>query len=286
MWPLEQACAACDNSALEPFFSARSHHLPQQQYQILRCPHCGHCQAVGPNDGATLRAIYSGAFFATSAQSDEAHSPIVQNAQRRAARLAARYQPTQALDVGAGIGIFVKALSSYCVSEGVEYSSSTAEQAKARGLTFYSGDFLQFNASKQYDLITFWDVLACFETQQAVLQKAGSALRDNGRIVLTVPMNDSFAAKCLGRFWPFWIPPVNQHFYSRRGLAEMAKRSGLRITASHFYGKTLALDFIVLKLLRSMGIEPKPSFIQRIPAIRLPVNTFDILEVHLEKNDK
>ena len=279
----DRYCVACDSEALEAVFQVSSHHLADQTYKILRCARCQHCQAVGLNDSVTLSKIYSKSFFDTSAQKAGPGSAVAKNASERARRLWKEYQPKEALDVGAGVGSFVKALGAYCNTEGIERSDHTSRSGASAALKIYTADFQTFSLKKQYDLITFWDVLSCFEQQVEVLEKAGAALRERGHIVLTAPMADSLTARFLGRFWPFWIPPVNQHFYSRQSVREVAERSGLEVCATYLRGKTVPLDFLVLKLLRALGIKVTPSTVGKLPSVGIRVNTYDLLEVHLTK---
>ena len=276
-------CVACDSAALETVFQVPSHHLAGQNYRILRCAHCQHCQAVGLNDAATLSKIYSKSFFETSAQKAGRGSAVTKNARQRAKRLWEKYQPKAALDVGAGVGSFVEALGTYCDTEGIERYSETSRYEASTALKIYTADFQSFVLKKKYDLITFWDVLSCFEQQVEVLDKAASALRERGHIVLTAPMADSLVARLLGRFWPFWIPPVNQHFYSRQSIREIAERSGLTVCGSYLHGKTVPLDFIIFKFLRALGIKVTPAAVRRLPSVGIRVNTYDLLEIHLTK---
>ena len=279
----DRYCAACASEALEKVFQASSHHLANHEYSILRCARCKHCQAVGLNDAETLSKIYSKSFFDTSAQKAGPGSAIVKNARHRAKRLWKKYQPKEALDIGAGVGSFVEALSEYCNAEGIERSGETSLTSTSAAPKMHKADFQTCELKKKYDLITFWDVLSCFEQQIEVLEKAGAALHERGHIVLTAPMADSFTARLLGRFWPLWIPPVNQHFYSRQSIHEVARRSGLRICATYLHSKTVSLDFLVLKLLRALGIKVSASAVGKIPSIGVRVNTYDLLEVHLRK---
>lgn len=279
----DRYCAACASEALDKVLQISSHHLTDQKYSILRCGRCKHCQAVGLNDAVTLSEIYSKPFFETSAQEAGPGSAIVKNARQRARRLWGKYQPNEALDVGAGVGSFVEALSEYCNTEGIERCSDICQDRASAALTIYKADFQTFELNKKYDLITFWDVLSCFEKHIEVLGKAEAALHETGHIVLTAPMADSFIAKLLGRFWPFWIPPVNQHFYSRQSIREVAERSGLKVSGTYLLGKVVPFNFLVLKFLRTLGIKVASTSVSKLPSIGIRVNTYDVLEVHLEK---
>jgi ubiquinone/menaquinone biosynthesis C-methylase UbiE len=284
-------CVACLKKRVFFLRYAPSHHLPENIYEIMCCSDCGHCQAVGKVDTATLNKIYSDAFFATSAQSDGKFSSIHLNAQSRAKKLFDLYHPETVLDIGAGVGVFVAAMSVLTFTQGLEFSHQAVDIACAHDRKVFRADFLHsslndivdFDLRRSFDLITLWDVLACFEDQSAVMSKLYDLCSPSGTVVLTVPLCDSATARFLGKFWPFWIPPVNQHFYTELSLAALAFHSKFRIIKILKPSKYVSFDFIVLKLLRTLGFSPSQRVINILPRFSFPINMFDIAEVHMEK---
>jgi SAM-dependent methyltransferase len=236
-----------------------------EKYEIRKCTVCEHSFAEGRSDSEFLTAVYSQDFHLTAQQDAPLGAkgelpenldlyPILANATQRVTWLLKKGLIGLLLDVGAGRGFFLQvAKNSFDVS-GVELSESAAREAQATGLKMFAGDFLAFDSPASFNVITFWDVLAGFPSPLAALKHVRHTLTPDGYCVLTLPMGDSLAAKWMGRYWPFWIPPVNLHYFSKESLRRACLVAGLEIVSIDFLGKRVALSFIWLKFLRMLGL--------------------------------
>lgn len=236
-----------------------------EKYDIRKCIACEHSFANGRADAEFLSEVYSHDFHATAQQdaplgpqgkipANLYNYPVLANAVQRVAWMKKKGMSGRLLDVGAGRGFFLQiARNSFEVS-GVELSKTAAKEAQASGLNVFAGDFLAFESQTGFDVVTLWDVLAGFSTPMAALQHVRSLLTSDGRCVLTVPMGDSRAAQWLGRYWPFWIPPVNLHYFSRESLKRACLAAGFEIVSIDFPGKRVAISFLWLKVLRLVGL--------------------------------
>jgi len=101
-------------------------------------------------------------------------------------------------------------------------------------------------------------------------------VRPGGALYLVCPDYGSFAARLLGRHWPFWIPGEHLHIPTRGG-ARLALQRALRA------GSATGAVFV-----RSVGIPYPPSYVlaylgfptlaramRRAPAAPLPVGALE-----------
>lgn len=236
-----------------------------EKYEIRKCTSCDHNFAYGRNDAKFLIAVYSQDFHATSQQDaplgpngelpeNLGAYPIIANACQRTAWMQEKGLSGRLLDVGAGRGFFLQVARKLFDVSGVELSEHAAKEARASGLKVFAGDFLAFDTQTGFNVITMWDVLAGFPNPLAALEHIKCLLTFDGCCVLTVPLSDSCAAKLLGRYWPFWIPPVNLHYFSKESLRLACLSAGLEVISIEYPGKQIAISFLWLKMLRIFGL--------------------------------
>ena len=261
---------------------------PRTEYAIHACRACGHQFALGPSDAASLARVYSGAFHSTAQQhASGPDSPIVVNAERRARDLAAAGLQGRLLDIGAGKGYFVRAASRHFEATGIEYSAQAAEAARADGLRVLTGAFPDTAPTGPFDVVTLWDVLAGLAELHGAVAKVAELLAPQGRLVFTVPLVSSRAARWLGRWWPLLVPPVNLHYFTQDSIERLLRAHGLRIDRTGTETKRVALQFLARKALRAarlQALEPLAAALPRGWAI--PLDLGDILTVHAVKTPR
>ena len=96
------------------------------------------------------------------------------------------------LEIGCGTGGNLCMLSSYGNLTAVDMSSDAVEMAKIKNIKntdFYVGRLPNEmpNFNKKYDLICMLDVLEHIEKHQEAMEKIETYLKDDGKIILTVP---------------------------------------------------------------------------------------------------
>jgi SAM-dependent methyltransferase len=258
-----------------------------ERYEIWCCPSCGHRSAVGNTAPELLAKIYGGDFHSSSQQQVEMGgsitatraTPVGRNALVRAEWLHDMGLRGRLLDVGAGQGAFVAAALPFFDAAGLELSVDAAEVARRAGLRVDVGDFLRAPAQVSgYDVLTMWDVLAGFTDVPLALSRAEEYLRPGGALIATVPDTSGRAARMLGRYWPLLIPPVNLQFFTPASLRLLLKAAGFSVIRIEYKAKVIALQFLVFKALRSLGVPVYEKLAGVIPrSVNVSVNTGDIL---------
>lgn len=283
---LQINCPLCSAEDATELFELESPYIAGLHYLVHHCIQCQHRYATGPLSEEILDGVYGAAFHSTSQQqADSPSSAIMVNASHRAKWLSEYGVQGKLLDVGAGRGYFVKAAQDYFEARGIDYSPNAREYGEALGVELDSGDFLRsLYKTESFDVLTFWDVLASMVNLHEVVNRAAQLLRPGGYAVFTVPMGDSLACRLSGKRWPLWIPPVNLHYFSKQSLQYLFRDNGFEIAYVANHAKRVSLNFLMLKLARSMGLRSIEHTLAGMPLRwAIPINLGDIQTVLVRK---
>jgi len=280
-------CPICHSSRVTPFAGLFTPYGNRKAYyQVYICEDCGHGHASGRLDQDFLEDIYSDGFHQTSQQEASNSSlPIYINGRARVAWLVSKGILGKLLDIGCGNGAFVEVAGKHFTASGVELSASAARQAQTKGLDVLEGDFISIDfGDAAFDVITLWDVLASFPDLDAAMTKCVALMKPSGVLVASVPIIGSIAAKILRSRWPLLIPPVNIHYFDRRSIQALAAKHGLKVIEISPMAKKVALNFLLLKAMRSLKLFGLAETIAKVaPSWPISVNTGDIAYVILQR---
>lgn len=142
---------------------------------------------------------------------------------------AQRVAPHQdVLEIGAGRGAFARLLRarSYC---GLELSTAAIDAARAAGLALLR-ETVEVHAAHsptRYDVVCSFQVLEHVSDPRSFLAAAAGCLRSGGRLIVSVPAEDSFMAA--DRFDVLNMPPHHLTRWTDRALGAVAGLVGLRL---------------------------------------------------------
>lgn len=207
-------------------------------YSLFYCAHCSLMWVDPIPDQAQLNALYSPHYFNNYYQ--RASDSRSRYFRRWLDHLSEQRKPGRLLDVGCGIGLFLRVARErgwdIC---GVE-PSLAAQTFNRDDLRILSGTLESVSLpSHRFDLITLWDVLAHVRKPLQLLTKVHELLAENGAILVKTPNRtyiDVAIARALnllrgGRGW-LHIPAQLFHF-SRQSLVELLSRAGFEIFEIH-----------------------------------------------------
>ena len=144
------------------------------------------------------------------------------------------------LDIGCGIGWFAAAVASQCGAKvlGIDASEYAVSEARKKygnvnNLDFQACDALLIEYEEAFDKIVCLDVLEHFsyEEAQTLLKKIHTALREEGSLVLCVPVNDVWHWPPVRRLAGFLRIPTFEHkiFFSVQNVQAELRRVGFSI---------------------------------------------------------
>jgi 2-polyprenyl-3-methyl-5-hydroxy-6-metoxy-1,4-benzoquinol methylase len=178
---MPKKCIVCGNSQNKPVFT-------EFGVDILRCPECGHVfssyEADQHYDGYFGETVGPEAQFML----DEAHGAIYGDFCRKFIE----GKSGRLLDVGCGLGYFVKKISSSpgWQAYGCEISKTAVEFAKDKlGLkNVFCGKIEESGfPEKFFDIITLWDVIEHIPKPDFVLSCLSKILKDDGLLFIHTP---------------------------------------------------------------------------------------------------
>ena len=215
----------CGSSDLELWDRSRNNSLS-------RCRNCG-LVFTNPRIAKAEdkdRLLYTDSYFNQKSRMTEKLVAARKNSYRREiATLSRLTAPGRILDVGCGMGLFLECLDPIWEKHGCDVSSYGLEEAAARGIKTYHGEFerLDFPAAP-FDVIYFRASLHHAYSPQACLKKAGQLLRPDGLVV--VAMSNNCGGVC-GRLFRGRIRCYEQahnYLFSADTLKQYMIRTGFR----------------------------------------------------------
>lgn len=177
------------------------------------------------------------------------------------------FKRSNVLDIGCAGGAFLKA------AEQLDYTALGLEPSK--NLTLWAKENLNVrviattlekyskNKTKKFSIVTFWDVLEHIHNPSKTLRYAKKILKDEGILIINVPMVDSFPAKLLRGAWPFYLN-VHLFYFTRKTIIKLLEKNGFEVIHVKNYWQCLSLGYVLIRA--NLPISP-----EILKKLRLPV---------------
>jgi len=150
------------------------------------------------------------------------------------------------LDVGCGIGMFLNELNSKKFNKyGVEINAKGADEARKKGITVYTSDFLKLKLNKKFDVITMWHVLEHMPDPQQVIKKISGMLRKNGLLVFAVPNSGGMGFTYGKKYWYHLDSPRHLFLPNRSNLNRVLKKNHFNLTRVIYEFYDYPIDLLV-----------------------------------------
>jgi 2-polyprenyl-3-methyl-5-hydroxy-6-metoxy-1,4-benzoquinol methylase len=137
------------------------------------------------------------------------------------------------LDVGCGLGFFLRALDgNRWERHGIEpMPVPYREASRALGPNrIHNSDLISAGlSSAQFDAITFWDSLEHLPNPREILAEAARLLRPGGLVVIGIPNYGGYQARHFGEDWFGLSLPHHFYHYTRATLARLLGTCGFRV---------------------------------------------------------
>ena len=246
--PDSELCDLCSIDDFRFLFSKPS--ASGKRFEIHKCKGCGLVQTLPRPNDEELEECYGAHYFEN--RTDRGYNDYFSENMRKQLEIVWNMNLRDvgffefenspgtskvALDVGCAAGFFVDYLNRRgWQSEGIELSESAAKAGiKKMGLKIHIQDFLQFQPSQPYDLITLWASIEHLRSPAEALRKISSMLRPGGRLILST-CRWGLLSRILGPRWRFLNVPEHLFYFSPSTLEKMASRYGLKSNGKVTYG--------------------------------------------------
>lgn len=204
-----------------------------KDYKYLRCARCDLLFLNPSPDRDELSAIYDSEFesYQRESRSLVARLGDLLAGSREALANSVSKKPGVILDVGCGLGIFVKRMSELGWSTyGFEVPQSVAKEAKARigkDRIFSRWDEVPDN---RFDVVTLWHVLEHVQNPRDLIQKIWVSLKTGGWLIIEVPNSNSFSLKIFKEFYTQHLIPEHVLYWSKHSLLYLLKEERFTIS--------------------------------------------------------
>jgi SAM-dependent methyltransferase len=217
--------------------------------QLLSCRSCGFVTADAVPSNDALRELYSKRYFEGEEYRDYvAERPTIEKQFRLKLQSLLRYVAApgekRLLEIGCAYGFFLSVASEYFGAvEGIDISrEAVGYTTEVLHLAARCGDFLEYEAHGDYDVVCLWDTIEHLVNPHLYLEKVSQHLKQGGIITITTGDISSAVARLRGRKWRQIHPPTHLHYFSRRTLTQLLSRYGLSVKYCGYDGMYRRVD--------------------------------------------
>jgi SAM-dependent methyltransferase len=210
---------------------------------------------------------------------------------RRYGRLVASYGGVgRLLDVGAAAGCVLKGyFETGWRGQGIEPNPKMSEYARTQlGVPVATGCLESFRASEPFDLISMIQVLGHFVNPRKALENACSMTRPGGFWLVETWNRESLTARLFGKRWHEYSPPSVLHWFSPKGVSQLAAEFGFREVARGRPTKWITAGHAKSLVGYKVGPHLKPfvaSVSRLVPdSLNVPYPAEDLFWMILQKN--
>lgn len=235
---MHKHCIACGNNKF----------LKSKILGLLECGHCGFLTADVTLSFEDLQELYSRNYFCGEEYADyQRDKEIIQkDFEKRLYRMNALIDnPEQKtlFEIGCAYGFFIEiAKKLYSIVSGIDISEDAIKYAISElGLDVKCGDYLKEKIEPCH-VICIWDTIEHLSAPELYIQKAYADLVDGGIICITTGDAGSLLAKMRGKRWRQIHPPTHLHYFSKKTLSAMLRRSGFEIIDISYPSKLISLN--------------------------------------------
>ena len=230
-------CPLCGGQRLEHALTCTDHYASGEQFEVVRCVHCGFLMTQNVPVEAEIGKYYETPDYISHSDTQKGLMNRVYHwvrqymLTRKAALVKHCSQMTKGhlLDYGTGTGYFANAM----VRQGWNVNAiEKSPQARAFAKTNFQLEVEVETALKDYpsdtfDVVTLWHVMEHLEHLNEIWKTLHRILKKNGTLIVAVPNPNAYDAQKYKEWWAaydvprhLWhfAPPVMQQFGTKHGF--------------------------------------------------------------------
>ena len=278
-------CLVCNNNSFKKFLSKNKFHP-----EYLKCKKCGFVFAPPQKDFIYRRFNYA------PKKTDETKIRLLNYELRY--QLIDKYLNKEKpvfLDVGTNDGIFIKLLKSKNIqSTGIEPNTDAVNHARNNyGISLINAKFEDYNFTKNYDVITLFNVFEHVTNPQEIIEKIKEISSSNALLVLELPNIHYFFPRISFGYWHHF-QSTHYWFFNKKTLRIFLEKHGFQLKSMGYipkivtYAKVFNIFMKTFKLYRNVSVKRylkfrESNFYRKLNRRKIKIRSRDYLFAIAEK---
>ena len=236
-------CPLCGGQQLEHALTCTDHYASGEQFEVIRCVHCGLLMTQGVPVEAEIGKYYETPDYISHSDTQQGLMNRVYHWVRQymLSRKAALVKRTSGLsegsllDYGTGTGYFANTM----VCQGwkvkaIEKSPQARAFAKKQfGLNVEAEHSLKDYPSMSLDVVTLWHVMEHLEHLNEMWETLHRILKDKGVLIVAVPNPESYDARKYKEWWAAYDVPRHLWHFSPSVMQRFGDKHGFVLEKEH-----------------------------------------------------
>lgn len=262
----QAVCKVCGSESFEDVFQVQDTLVSGNHFNIKECKKCGLRITYPYPDVSELGSYYLSKDYIshtdrTTTFFEKLYGFVKRHAIKKKVSLVKDFG-TNALDMGCGTGSFLEALrNSGKKVYGIEPDEGAREIAINKSGCEVYPDLNTYNNSHPgllIDCITLWHVLEHIPDFDLTILKLVNIIDRGGKLLIAVPMCNSFDAAYYGSDWAAYDVPRHLFHFNRDTLKAVCEKSGLKLISR----KPMFFDSFYVSILSERSKKNKFAFLR------------------------
>ncbi len=234
-------CPICSSKQSENYLSAQDNLVSKDTFAIKKCSNCGFAFTSPRPDKDAISDYYVSEDYISHSEKKESIFDRLYNIIRDRnisykLRLISDFKKgnLSLYDYGCAVGVFLdKASQKGWSVKGYEPSEKAKAIAVQSGIEIETPDQILSTEQNCFDVITLWHVLEHIHDLDDTIQKLHSLLKDDGVLVVAVPIADSWDAIKYKENWAALDVPRHLYHFTQSSIEKLFSKFGMKITSVH-----------------------------------------------------
>ena len=263
-------CPVCDGKAFKSFLTCTDFFVSGEEFTIKQCSSCGFRITENIEDEENIGPYYQSEKYISHSNTSKGivnsvyHSvrKYMLGQKRRLIEKSTGLWNGEILDVGTGTGFFLNEMKEYGWRvTGTEKSNDARDFAKNEfKLDNLPSEKLFALKEKSFDAITLWHVLEHIHQLNENMATFNRLLKNDGKLIIAVPNNDSLDAKRYKQFWAAYDVPRHIWHFAPKQMKLLGEKHGFKLTSLH----SMPFDSFYVALLSEKYKKSKLAFLKGI----------------------
>lgn len=238
-------------------------------WKLVECKQCKHRWGEPRPDYKHIKPLYNQHFFKSRnsriigySNYEKENSLRLNTFKSYLRRIEEYIEPGLCLDIGCAYGYFLQvAENSGWTAEGVDISHHACQYARTVSAKVACADFLEYDVSEKYHLITAWDVIEHAFLPSVFFSKVNTSLKKNGLFALSLPDYGSIMSRIYKKHWFEYKWPEHLYYFNRKTVKEYLNRAGFDVFLIEYARK---YKLIGDALSRWLGFYEAPPWLNKL----------------------